>query len=78
MFSILLNEKSKHTRDELRKKLADNGIETRTFFIPIHLQPIYFEQNKDNHFPVSEYLCKNGMYLPSSGNLKHRRNRIYM
>lgn len=70
MFSILLNGHCKHTRDELRKKLADNGIETRTFFIPIHLQPIYFDENTGNEFPISEYLCKNGMYLPSSGNLK--------
>src|SRR5262245_66172046 len=26
----------------LRRRLARRGIETRTFFIPIHLQPIYY------------------------------------
>lgn len=69
MFSILLNEISKISRDNLRKILADKGIETRTFFIPIHLQPIYYKSEYKGKFPVSEYLCKHGLYLPSSGNL---------
>ena len=70
MFGILITEKARITRDELRYKLAENGIETRTFFIPIHLQPIYYNQNSTDSFPNAEYLCKYGLYLPSSGNLE--------
>jgi len=28
------------SRDELRRRLAARGVETRTFFVPLHLQPI--------------------------------------
>ncbi len=28
-------------RDSLRQYLADRGIETRSYFLPIHLQPSY-------------------------------------
>ena len=68
MYSILVNDEFDITRDELRKKLAKRGVETRTFFIPIHLQPIYFRRY-DERFPVAEELCRRGMYLPSSSTL---------
>ncbi len=68
MYSILVNDEFDVTRDELRKKLAKRGVETRTFFIPIHLQPIYFRRY-DERFPVAEELCRKGMYLPSSSTL---------
>ena len=57
------------SRDELRGYLAKQGIETRTFFIPMHLQPIYYEQFKGQRYPVSERLCQQGFYLPSSSSL---------
>lgn len=68
MYSILVNDEFDITRDELRKKLAKRGIETRTFFIPIHLQPIYFRRYNER-FPVAEELCGRGMYLPSASTL---------
>jgi len=68
MYSILVNDEFDITRDELRKKLAKRGIETRTFFIPIHLQPIYFRRY-NQRFPVAEELCGRGMYLPSASTL---------
>ena len=34
------------------------GIETRTFFIPMHCQPIYFDQYKGERYPVAEDLCR--------------------
>ncbi|MEZ5054311.1 MAG: DegT/DnrJ/EryC1/StrS family aminotransferase [Chitinophagales bacterium] len=69
MFSILVTESAKITRDNLRVILAENGIETRTFFIPIHLQPIYYNPNIKTNYKNAEYLCKYGLYLPSSGHL---------
>lgn len=68
MYSILVEDEFGISRDELRKRLAENGIETRTFFVPMHLQPIYFDSD-DQDYPVAEQLCQKGMYLPSSSKL---------
>jgi len=57
------------TRDQLRKVLADNGIETRTFFIPMHCQPIYWKTFLGERYPVAEALCRDGFYLPSATSL---------
>ncbi|MFH1710090.1 MAG: DegT/DnrJ/EryC1/StrS family aminotransferase, partial [bacterium] len=74
MYGILLKDWSKVTRDTLRYELANRGIETRTFFIPIHLQPIYRGWFKGK-YPNSEYLCTNGLYLPSSTSLTEKQVR---
>lgn len=68
MYSILIEDDFGLTRDGLRKYLAQRGIETRTFFVPIHLQPIYFKKYKQR-FPVAEELCRKGLYLPSGATL---------
>ena len=68
MYAILIEEAFGISRDTLREKLAAKGIETRTFFIPIHLQPIYHRKYR-REYPVSEELCRKGMYLPSASTL---------
>jgi len=71
MYGILVDEQAYGmSRDALRKVLADNGIETRTFFIPMHCQPIYWETFKDERYPVAERLCRDGLYLPSASSLQ--------
>lgn len=69
MYSILVEDEFGLTRDQLRSYLARYGIETRTFFIPMHLQPIYHEAFKGQRFPVAEMLCQRGFYLPSASSL---------
>ncbi|NLE76093.1 MAG: aminotransferase DegT, partial [Chloroflexi bacterium] len=70
MYGLLVDEAEfGGTRDELRRHLAKNGIETRTFFIPMHVQPIYYQQFKGQRFPVAEDLCRRGFYLPSASSL---------
>ncbi|MFZ1505560.1 MAG: DegT/DnrJ/EryC1/StrS family aminotransferase, partial [Anaerolineae bacterium] len=70
MYGILVDEKVYGlNRDQLRKALADRGIETRTFFIPMHCQPVYFDQYRGQRFPVAEELCRRGFYLPSASSL---------
>ncbi|MCB0190476.1 MAG: DegT/DnrJ/EryC1/StrS family aminotransferase [Anaerolineae bacterium] len=69
MYSILVEDAFGMTRDELRGFLAKRGIETRTFFIPMHLQPIYHDMFKGQRYPVSEMLCERGFYLPSASSL---------
>jgi perosamine synthetase len=69
MYSILVEDEFGLTRDGLRAYLARHGIETRTFFIPMHLQPIYFAAFKGQRYPVAEMLCQRGFYLPSASSL---------
>lgn len=69
MYCALVREEFGMSRDALRRFLGGEGIETRTFFIPIHLQPIYYSFFKGQRFPVAESLCKGGLYFPSSASL---------
>ena len=49
---------------EFAKKLADEGVQTRPFFYPMHLQPA-LEKYKQESLPVSEKIATYGLYLPS-------------
>jgi perosamine synthetase len=73
MYSVLVDDEFGMTRDQLRAFLARHGIETRTFFIPMHLQPIYYDAFKGQRYPVSEMLCRRGFYLPSASSLTTRQ-----
>jgi perosamine synthetase len=63
MYSIVLTEKSKISRDELMKSLAADGIETRPLFYPMHLMPPYI--NDQAHCPVAEDITARGINLPT-------------
>ncbi|MGH7319493.1 MAG: DegT/DnrJ/EryC1/StrS family aminotransferase [Candidatus Rokuibacteriota bacterium] len=69
MYGVLVEEEFGISRDVLRARLARRGIETRTFFIPMHLQPIYYELFQGQRYPVAEELCQRGLYLPSGATL---------
>jgi perosamine synthetase len=69
MYALLVGDAFGCTRDALRAALAEAGIETRTTFIPLHLQPIYREGRRELVFPVAEDLCARGLYLPTSAAL---------
>jgi|TARA_R100001530_G_scaffold127734_1_gene97058 dTDP-4-amino-4,6-dideoxygalactose transaminase len=50
-------------RDGLRKFLKENGVDTRLFFKPISMQPMYY---KDNHAMTEAYRrSTEGFYLPT-------------
>ncbi len=72
MYGLLVEDEFGLSRDELRRRLAGRGIETRTFFIPMHLQPIYHADYRNERYPVAEDLCRRGMYLPSSSSLSEQ------
>jgi perosamine synthetase len=57
------------SRDELRRHLAERAVETRTFFVPMHLQPVFFRRYEGQRYPVAERLCGDGLYLPSASSL---------
>jgi len=65
VFACLVDDGFGCSRDELRRYLAAEGIETRTFFVPIHLQPAYLHDHRGRHHPVAERLGRTGLYLPS-------------
>jgi perosamine synthetase len=69
MYALLVEDEFGCSRDDLRGRLARQGIETRTFFIPVHLQPIYFRRHRGERYPVAEELCRKGLYLPSGPTL---------
>lgn len=73
MYGILVEDEFGLTRDRLRIRLAKQGIETRCFFIPMHVQPIYYRDYQGERYPVAENLCKRGLYLPSSPTLTPRQ-----
>lgn len=70
LYSILIERDFAISRDRFRQSLAGQGIETRAFFIPIHLQPIYYKKHNRDKFFVAEELCRKGVCLPSGLTLK--------
>jgi perosamine synthetase len=69
MFGIRVTDRFKMSRDELRRRLAARGVETRTFFVPLHAQPVYAERFRGQRYPVAEELGRSGLYLPSGAGL---------
>ena len=68
MYAIEVGEKFPLTRDELATSLAESGIESRTFFCPMNMQPFLQRQPgfRPVSCPVAERLWQTGLYLPSS------------
>ena len=74
VFGILIKPNTKIKRNYVMEKLLQNKIQTRPFFYPMHKQAIFKKMkifNKNEKYPNSEYLCKNGFYLPSGVGIKN-------
>ena len=67
MYCILVEDKFGMSRDELMKRLEENGIETRPFFYPMHVMPPH---KNSEEFPTIEEISRKGINLPSSSGLK--------
>ena len=75
MYGILIDkEKFGRSKQEVIELLkSEYGIDSRDFFYPMHKQPVMIKRGyieKGTVMPVSEKLWNNGLYLPSSTNLK--------
>ena len=73
LFSIVLGEKCRLSREELCSALHSQGIDWRPFFVPMHQLP-HLSQfrtvgREDERCPVSEYLGARGLNLPSGCSL---------
>jgi len=79
MYGIVALDSFGLTKEELMKKLRDKGVDTRAFFCPMSLQPVFkgsdprFPDTSED-FPVSIDLWNRGLYLPSGLGLT--RNQI--
>ena len=79
MYGIVIDPKTAGMdRDTLCQKLAEAGVDTRSFFQPMHDQKPVQKQWPSvakERYPVSENLAKNGFYLPSGSGLKESELR---
>lgn len=66
MYGLVLKEEGK--RDALAEFLKEREVETRPFFTPMHLEPLYRTEPQEE-LPVSERLGRSGLYIPSSSHL---------
>jgi perosamine synthetase len=72
MYAVVVEDEFGMPRDTLMAKLKERGIDTRTFFIPVHRQPLFA---KDPDYagadcPMADELGRKGFYLPSGLALK--------
>jgi len=72
VYGIVL--KTPNLRDKLIEHLYNNGVESRPFFWPLHLQPAYLNSNNAENIELinSEYLGKNGLYLPMGAHINKK------
>lgn len=72
LFCITVNEKDYgRSRDGLMQILAEEGIETRPFFIALHHLPPFREESsrRGEHLPITDGLSQIGMNLPTFSQL---------
>ena len=79
VFGILLKSNTKYKLNEIRKKLKNKNIETRSFFWPMNKQFIYNKMGlfRKEKYPSAEYLANNGFYIPSGLGIT-KREQIYI
>jgi perosamine synthetase len=68
MYSILVDaNKYGMSRGDLMAKLTEKNVETRPFFYPLHVMPVYdsLAKKTNERFPVTDQLSNSGINLPS-------------
>lgn len=73
VFGVVLKNNLLSKRDKIMKTLSKNKIGTRPFFYPMNKQKIFKRMKvfKKINMPISEYISRNGFYLPSGLGLKN-------
>jgi perosamine synthetase len=76
MFGVKVSGRFSQGRDAVMGELSSKGVETRAFFCPMHLQPVFEGADprfpgRSGSWPVSEDLWARGLYLPSGLGLTH-------
>lgn len=73
VYPLVVGEDSRKNRDDIRNALAERGIESRSYFVPLHQQPHLARfgivkrdpaMMPSTGYPVAERLSRDGFYLP--------------
>jgi perosamine synthetase len=72
MYGVVVEDGFGMSRDALMAGLKERGVDTRTFFVPVHRQPVFAADPDyaDADCPAAEDLGRRGFYLPSGLALK--------
>jgi perosamine synthetase len=70
LFTVILNDDIKGSRDAVMSALERRGIETRPVFYPMHVLPPYREAARGGVYPVAERLAQRGLSLPTWAGLE--------
>jgi len=70
LVTVLLDDSMELSRDALIEKLKMNGIETRPVFYPLHEMPPYQKYVRNQSYPNTEKVSRQGICLPSYLELK--------
>ena len=67
MYGIVLDESTNMDASAFAKRLSEEGIMTRPFFLGMHEQPALQQLGlfAGEHYPVAERIARQGLYLPS-------------
>ncbi|HMK36119.1 MAG TPA: DegT/DnrJ/EryC1/StrS family aminotransferase [Desulfomonilaceae bacterium] len=70
MYGIVVQDGFGRTKDELMGMLKQKGVDTRSFFCPMSMQPVFKGSDQrfpdlSGEYPVSVDLWNRGLYLPS-------------
>lgn len=63
LYTVQVDVERAEQRDEIARRLAADGIESRPVFYPMHQMPPYFQA--DGHFPNADRLAARGLSLPT-------------
>ncbi len=67
MYTVRVTPEFGCGRDELMRRLRAKEVDSRSFFIPMHRQPVFLREGlfADEHYPVADELSDTGLYIPS-------------
>jgi len=71
MYAVLIEDDFGVSRDDVMKGLEARGIDTRSFFVPMHQQAglVAYGCDVSGSYPHAESASRRGLYLPSSSGL---------
>jgi perosamine synthetase len=67
MYAVVLDDAAGVNALEFARRLKEEGVETRPFFLGMHEQPALQQRGlfAGEHYPVTERISRQGLYLPS-------------
>jgi len=77
MYGIRIGNNFGLSRDKVKERLFEDGIDTRDFFISMTEQPFFSHLQKGELFPISKKLSETGLYLPSGIDL-NKKDMLYI